>query len=367
MDADDRRLLYRTEYDLLTLERRQSLLERVGEENGMTLLGFRRYERWGVYTYTAMFSSDGEVYVFVPGDDVTLGWSGEYGEIDPTTRSNIRMDLEERGCRDPEEIIRRLMTQERRVRIPPMLVQMSAVPFEGTYAKAVEALGGSLPTSDEWEYLCGGGTTTLFPWGNRFDSDIVARMFPEDGPSMEGRPNFFGLTIGTDPFHPEIVMSDRPLFRGGDFGGNILTGYGPVMGHLPVCPHFKPVTYHPDGKVPSSFLIRRIIRLDTHGERPTKTELPEQEEDPDLSEERCISVSKAFLDKEPIGVAKDLVKDYTIILSLDGQEVFRTSVRNNYQRLNIVKIPSVRADEALIRIESTNGSPSAKVFEIRIY
>ena len=83
--------------------------------------------------------------------------------------------------------------------------------------------------------------------------------------------------------------------------------------------------------------------------------------------ERCISVSKAFLDKEPIGVAKDLVKDYTIILSLDGQEVFRTSVRNNYQRLNIVKIPSVRADEALIRIESTNGSPSAKVFEIRIY
>ena len=89
--------------------------------------------------------------------------------------------------------------------------------------------------------------------------------------------------------------------------------------------------------------------------------------DPDLSEERCISVSKAFLDKEPIGVAKDLVKDYTIILSLDGQEVFRTSVRNNYQRLNIVKIPSVRADEALIRIESTNGSPSAKVFEIRIY
>ena len=61
MDADDRRLLYRTEYDLLTLERRQSLLERVGEENGMALLGFRRFERWGVYTYTAMYSRDGEV------------------------------------------------------------------------------------------------------------------------------------------------------------------------------------------------------------------------------------------------------------------------------------------------------------------
>ena len=89
--------------------------------------------------------------------------------------------------------------------------------------------------------------------------------------------------------------------------------------------------------------------------------------DPDLSEERCISVSKAFLDKEPIGVAKDLVKDYTIILSLEGREVFATTVRDNYQRLNIVKVPSILADEAVIRIDSTNGASSAKVFEVRIY
>lgn len=36
--------------------------------------------------------------------------------------------------------------------------------------------------------------------------------------------------------------------------------------------------------------------------------------DPDLSEERCISVSKAFIMKEPRGVAQTLVRDYRVEL-----------------------------------------------------
>lgn len=90
--------------------------------------------------------------------------------------------------------------------------------------------------------------------------------------------------------------------------------------------------------------------------------------DPDLSEERCISVSKAFLEKEPIGVAKDLVKDYRIVLLSGGKEVFSKDIKGNYQRLCITDLDSpVSADEVRIVVLSTNGAKNAKVFEVRLY
>lgn len=89
--------------------------------------------------------------------------------------------------------------------------------------------------------------------------------------------------------------------------------------------------------------------------------------DPDLSEERCISVSKAFLDKEPIGVAPTLLKDYTVTASRNGQEVWRTQVTGNYQRLNILQIPAVEADTLRICVDATNGAPDAHIFEVRVY
>ena len=89
--------------------------------------------------------------------------------------------------------------------------------------------------------------------------------------------------------------------------------------------------------------------------------------DPDLSEERCISVSKAFIDKEPIGVAADLVKDYSVLLISDGRIVASKNVEGNYQRLNIVDFDETLADEVRIAVKSTNGSPDVRIFEVRIY
>ena len=90
--------------------------------------------------------------------------------------------------------------------------------------------------------------------------------------------------------------------------------------------------------------------------------------DPDLSQERCISVSKAFLDKEPLGVAPTLLRDYTVTAYLDGKAVFSTRVTDNHQRLNILDLPQeVSADALRVEIQATNGSPEARIFEIRAY
>lgn len=90
--------------------------------------------------------------------------------------------------------------------------------------------------------------------------------------------------------------------------------------------------------------------------------------DPDLSEERCISVSKAFLDKEPIGVAKELVKDYTVTALKEGAAVWSETVSGNYQRQNIINLDTaVEADEISIHITATNGDEDARVFEVRVY
>lgn len=90
--------------------------------------------------------------------------------------------------------------------------------------------------------------------------------------------------------------------------------------------------------------------------------------DPDLSEERCISVSKAFMEKEPRGVAKTLVKDYTVEALLEGTAVARYETRENHQRLNVVEFEkAVLADAVRVTVQSTYGCKNAHIYEIRIY
>lgn len=90
--------------------------------------------------------------------------------------------------------------------------------------------------------------------------------------------------------------------------------------------------------------------------------------DPNLSEERCISVSRAFIDKEPVGVDKELVKDYTVSVVSEGKIVWHQKIENNYQRLNILDLPeAVKGDEVRICVEATNGDPDVRIFEVRVY
>ena len=76
----------------------------------------------------------------------------------------------------------------------------------------LEKQGLSLPTADEWAYLCGGGCRTLFPWGAGLDYSMRLRWF-EDMDEDENRPydmeepNFFGLSIAYDPYMREVVQA----------------------------------------------------------------------------------------------------------------------------------------------------------------
>ena len=45
------------------------------------------------------------------------------------------------------------------------------------YTSGLEKQGLSLPTADEWAYLCGGGCRTLFPWGDGMDYSMHLHHF----------------------------------------------------------------------------------------------------------------------------------------------------------------------------------------------
>ncbi|MDO5329068.1 MAG: FAD-dependent oxidoreductase [Coriobacteriia bacterium] len=90
--------------------------------------------------------------------------------------------------------------------------------------------------------------------------------------------------------------------------------------------------------------------------------------DPDLSEERCITVSKAFIEKQPIGVPVQLVKDFTVKAYNNDDVVWETKVEGNYQRHLIFDLPeTVEADKVELCFTSTNGDDDVRVFEVRIY
>lgn len=90
--------------------------------------------------------------------------------------------------------------------------------------------------------------------------------------------------------------------------------------------------------------------------------------DPNLSEERFITLSaqhKAHMRKT---IDPELVKDYEVVLFDGGREVWRKAVCGNYQRLNILDIqPGICADELKVIVRSTNGFKAAVVFEVRVY
>ena len=320
--------LSRPQFTQMDTIEKQTLMESLADRYDMTFLGLHTFDRWGQSCTTGIFKKDGREFVFVPGDTVTLGWEHFAVGLNQESREELDYLFQEWEMepQNPEEMIRESMASVRQAVIGPMLVgreleelcwepvkmddprltahpdwlkefrdfawsDSSSLPLHQSariertekgfqiciynrtdydeLLAGLETQGLSLPTADEWAYLCGGGCRTLFPWGDGLDYSMRLHWF-EDMDEDENRPydmeepNFFGLSIAYDPYMREVVQADRLTTCGGDGGCNICGGLGPFLGFLPCSPHCKPEVQE-DNELNGDYdFYRPIIRVENH-------------------------------------------------------------------------------------------------------
>ncbi len=254
----------------------------------------------------AVFDYDGAAFVLIPGGTVTVGHDA--GRFCPTSAQvqSFQDSASEYGIKEGiQEFVQQVTTPSRAVQVKPMLVEVATreiglepAPADSPAVRKLlkehpgagqvelnkslrvrrerdgsvqawrivrkthpeltqelSAVGMRLPISDEWEYLCGAGASTLFRWGDRCPCDryptdhtlAEARRkrawvlsggridFHPDEPDwdLHLRPNAFGLRIASNPYDCEVVAEEK-VVRGGDGGCNICGGVGFFLGWLPL-------------------------------------------------------------------------------------------------------------------------------------
>ena len=292
----------RIEYTAQPIEKKEELLRALPQVYpGFTFAGMKRFEAFGQATDTAIFRyEDGCEFVFVPGDTVTLGWDGSASEMDEETRQDIAETLREYDVLDVDQFLKDSCTPVRTATLPPMLVErevreigwfdvpvnssaiqeneelrayvqqylteenpgvhewhntlklqyaddvLQAQLYQGIgyheFLERVRSSAFDVPTADEWEYLCGGGSRTLWRWGDSFDYGMEVPHFRVEGSAAHWNiewPNQFGLVIGFDPYRYEVVAGGDIILKAGDGGCNICGGMGLALGFLPVATYFK--------------------------------------------------------------------------------------------------------------------------------
>ena len=317
--------LSRPQFNQMDTTEKQALMESLAARYTMTFLGLHTFDHWGQSCTTGIFEKDGREFVFVPGDTVTLGWERFAVGLNQESREELEYLFREWEMeQDPEEMIRESMAPVRQAAIGPMLAgrELEELCWEpvalddphlrpewleefrqfaltgrdsltlvgharferdgdgwqaalyhrmnySDFRSQLQKQGLSLPTADEWAYLCGGGCRTLFPWGDGLDYSMRLHWF-EDMDEDENRPydmeepNFFGLSIAYDPYMREVVQADRLTTCGGDGGCNICGGLGPFLGFLPCSPHCKPEVQE-DNELNGDYdFYRPIIRLENY-------------------------------------------------------------------------------------------------------
>ena len=254
--------LFRTQFNQMENIEKQVLMESLAARYDMTFLGLHTFDHWGQSCTTGIFEKDGReleelCWEPVKMDDPRLtahpDWLKEFRDFAWSDSSSLTLHQSARIERTEDGFHTWIY---------------HCTDYDALLA-GLEKQGLSLPTADEWAYLCGGGCRTLFPWGDGLDYSMRLRWF-EDMDEDENRPydmeepNFFGLSIAYDPYMREVVQADRLTTCGGDGGCNICGGLGPFLGFLPCSPHCKPEVQE-DKELNGDYdFYRPIIRVENH-------------------------------------------------------------------------------------------------------
>jgi hypothetical protein len=90
--------------------------------------------------------------------------------------------------------------------------------------------------------------------------------------------------------------------------------------------------------------------------------------DPNLTREIMPSITFQVKDRQAEGMPEELIKDYSVKLFNNGKEVFSKAIKDNYQRLNSIRLETeIKADSLCVHVHSTHGLASARIYEIRMY
>lgn len=98
---------YNPDYDALSREDKENLLLSLAQQQGLKLLEFKEFERYGKKTYTGLFQKGDGVFVFVPGAKVELGWKGKAEDFNEETLLELAyasVELEDDEDLSAEEI-----------------------------------------------------------------------------------------------------------------------------------------------------------------------------------------------------------------------------------------------------------------------
>lgn len=276
---------------------------------GFAFRSLQQYELGGQQHHMAVFKFDEACFVLVPGGTVTLGfdaarlWEPTLAEQQSWQSTAAEYDVTQTA----HDYLVSLTHRPRKVHVTSLLAEMAArelcweaIPIDAALIRAIKTArvsvhsgagcieiwedgykmrarrdekgefhdaqraddrthadlaarlaraGFRFPTSDEWEYLCGSGTSTLFRWGDNAPCDRYPTYrspaetmwhrhwllsggrldYPREGFAsawdLHRRPNAFGLFIASNPYKCELV-AEPELRRGGDGGGTICGGEG---------------------------------------------------------------------------------------------------------------------------------------------
>ncbi len=100
---------------------------------------------------------------------------------------------------------------------------------------------------------------------------------------------------------------------------------------------------------------------------PAKVRTVQLTLDSNFDLEKKITLSSRRQNQQVVGIPAELLRDFDIVLYRNGQVVDTKEIRGNYQRLCRVAFNGTECDTVELRVLATNGTPDARVFEVRIY